>query len=138
MTKTEVTIRTRSLMVNPLLNRKQFLVDIYHPGQVQPTFEVVKAELAKMFKVKDVQTIQLSGFETKFGGSKTTGFGIIYDTLSAMKKYSPRHILIRAKLSTKTRAPRKARKEIKKKARLSHDLKDYKRKEAKKASKKKK
>ena len=136
--KSAVTIKTRELIVNPLLNRKQFIVDVLHPGKVQPKFEEIKAELAKMYKVKDPQTIVLKGFTTKFGGGKTTGFCLIYDTLTAMKKYVPQYYLIRAGLAKKTKQPRKARKENKKKWRMCHSLKDYKKKEAKKASRKKK
>ncbi|KAL7722372.1 40S ribosomal protein S24 [Entamoeba marina] len=136
--KSEVTIRTRNLLVNPLLCRKQFVVDIYHPGVSQPSLTEVSEKIAKMYKIKDIKTIVLSGFATKFGGGKTTGFGLIYDSLSAMKKYSAKHVLIRAGIEKKTKAPRKARKEHKKKWRMCHSLKDYKVKEMKKASRKKK
>ena len=136
--KSQVTIRTRNLIVNPLLCRKQMTVDIYHPGVAQPKFEEIKQKLAQMFKVKDLQTIVLNGFVTKFGGGKTTGFALIYDTLSALKRFVPKHELISAKLAEKTRKPRKARKENKKKWRMCHSLKDYRKKEMKKASRKKK
>ncbi|ELP93304.1 40S ribosomal protein S24-1, putative [Entamoeba invadens IP1] len=136
--KAEVTIRTRNLLVNPLLNRKQVIVDVYHPGVVQPKSQQIREMVAKVFKVKDPQTIVLSGFMSKFGGGKTTGFAMIYDTLTSMKRYSAKYVLIKAGMEKKTKAPRKQRKEIKKKWRMCHSLKDYKRKEMKKASRKKK
>ena len=136
--KSEVTIRTRNLIVNPLLCRKQFIVDIYHPGIAQPAFPQIKEQIAKMYKVKDIQTIVLSGFTTKFGGGKTSGFAIIYDTLAALKKFVPRYYLVREKMDAKAKTPRKARKEHKKKWRMCHSFKDYKKKEMKKASRKKK
>ena len=136
--KNEVTIRTRNLVINPLLCRKQFIVDIYHPGIAQPAFPAIKAQIAKMYKVQDPQTIILSGFATKFGGGKTSGFGVIYDTLAAAKKFLPRFVLAREGHEVKAKTPRKARKEFKKKWRMCHSFRDYKKKEMKKASRKKK
>ena len=121
-----------------MLCRKQFIVDIYHPGIAQPAFPAIKAQIAKMYKVQDPQTIILSGFATKFGGGKTSGFAVIYDTLAAVKKFLPRHMLVREKHEVKAKTPRKARKEHKKKWRMCHSFKDYKKKEMKKASRKKK
>ena len=140
--KSEVTIRTRNLVINPLLCRKQCVVDIYHPGIAQPKFTQIKEQIAKMYKVKDVNTIVLSGFATKFGGGKTTGFALIYDTIAALKKFVPRYYITRSKIEMEkplpAKKPRKARKEFKKKWRMCHSFKDYKKKEAKKASRKKK
>jgi small subunit ribosomal protein S24e len=31
------------------------------------------------------------GFRTKFGGGKTTGFGLIYDSLDYAKKFEPKY-----------------------------------------------
>ena len=35
------------------------------------------------------------GFRTHFGGGKTTGFGMIYDSLDYAKKNEPKHRLAR-------------------------------------------
>ena len=133
----ESTIKTRNLMYNPLLCRKQFIVDIYHPSIAQPKLTDVRDIIAKRFKVQDVGTITLTGFETKFGGGKTTGFCIIYNNAEMMKKFERKHILYKRKILEKKRLPRKQRKSIKKAKRLSHSLSDMKKKEAKKAKKKK-
>jgi ribosomal protein S24E len=42
----------------------------------------------------DAKTVFLFGFKTKFGGGKTTGFGLIYDNMEAVKKFEPKHRLI--------------------------------------------
>jgi len=53
------------------------------------------------------------GFKTNFGGGKTTGFGLIYDTLDFAKKFEPRHRLGRHGLYEKKTSTRKQRKERK-------------------------
>lgn len=53
------------------------------------------------------------GFRTNFGGGKTTGFGLIYDTLDFAKKFEPKHRLARHGLYEKKTQTRKQRKERK-------------------------
>jgi len=54
------------------------------------------------------------GFRTQFGGGKSTGFVIIYDTGAAQLKFEPKHRLVRKKLAPKvdklSRQMRKQRK----------------------------
>ena len=38
------------------------------------------------------------GFRTQFGGGKTTGFALIYDTLDYAKKIEPKYRLVRVSL----------------------------------------
>merc|ERR1712125_77224 len=108
-----VTLRTWDFMSNPLLSRRQFLLDVIHPGRAN----VPKAELqklvAQMYKVNDESTIFLFGFKTQFGGGKSSGFGLIYDTIAAAKCYEPRYRLLRQGLVTKVESSRKQRKERK-------------------------
>lgn len=35
------------------------------------------------------------GLRTQFGGGKTTGFALIYDSSEALKKFEPRYRLVR-------------------------------------------
>lgn len=53
------------------------------------------------------------GFQTQFGGGKTTGFALIYDTLDHAKKFEPKHRLVRNGLITRQKTARKQRKERK-------------------------
>lgn len=54
------------------------------------------------------------GFRTHFGGDKTTGFGMIYDSLDYnVKKNEPEHRLARHSLYEKKKTSRKQRKERK-------------------------
>ena len=53
----------------------------------------------KMYKVNEVNRVILFGFRTAFGGGKSTGFALIYDTIEDAKKYEPKYRLARVSLS---------------------------------------
>ena len=55
----------------------------------------LREKLAKMYDVSDNACVSLFGFRTQFGGGKSTGFGLIYDNIDAMKKFEPKHRVIR-------------------------------------------
>lgn len=55
----------------------------------------LREKLAKMYDVNDNACVSLFGFRTQFGGGKSTGFGLIYDNLDSMKKFEPKHRVIR-------------------------------------------
>lgn len=55
----------------------------------------MKKLIAKLYNVADEQTIFVFGLHTAFGGGKSTGFALIYDTLAKAKSYEPRFRLIR-------------------------------------------
>ena len=48
-----------------------------------------------MFKVNEVNRVILFGFRTAFGGGKSTGFALVYDTIEDAKKYEPKYRLAR-------------------------------------------
>ena len=50
-----------------------------------------------MYDVKDQNAIFVFKFQTHFGGGKSTGFGLIYDTVENAKKYEPKYRLIRVR-----------------------------------------
>ena len=55
----------------------------------------LKDKLASMYEVKDPNSIFVFKFRTHFGGGKSTGFGLIYDSVENAKKYEPKYRLIR-------------------------------------------
>merc|ERR1712130_355666 len=97
---TAITVRTRKFMTNRLLSRKQMIVDIIHPNAATPKKSEVRESLAKNYEVAPDQIIAF-GFKTQFGGGKTSGFALIYDSVSAAKKVEPRYRLIRHGLADK-------------------------------------
>nr|AGH70207.1 40S ribosomal protein S24 [Placozoa sp. H4] len=112
MSEGAITIRTRKFMTNRLLNRKQMVVDVLHPGKATVKKSVIKEKLAQMYKCTGDYIICF-GFKTIFGGGKSTGFALIYDNLDYLKKFEPKHRLVRLGFLERRKATRKQRKERK-------------------------
>merc|ERR1712166_1085881 len=114
LTMGDFTIRTRKFKQNPLLGRKQFVLDIIHPGMANVSKKDLATKLASMYKVHDSGCIQLFGFKTSFGGGRSSGFGLIYENKDKMKKFEPKYRLQRAGLiSDKKGAGRRGKKDAK-------------------------
>ncbi|CAK9001330.1 unnamed protein product [Durusdinium trenchii] len=110
----EFTIRTRKFQNNPLLGRKQFVLDVIHPGMANVSKKDLAEKIRSMYKVHDVQCIQLFCFKTAFGGGRSSGFGLIYENLEKMKKFEPKYRLKRAGLGGEKSGPgRRAKKDTK-------------------------
>ncbi|KAK4104397.1 hypothetical protein N658DRAFT_419027 [Parathielavia hyrcaniae] len=108
-----VTLRTRKFIRNPLLGRKQMVVDILHPNRSNISKDELRDKLAGMYKAQKDQ-VSVFGLRTQFGGGKTTGFALVYDSPEAMKKFEPHYRLVRVGLATKIeRASRQQRKQRK-------------------------
>eukprot|EP01094_Clydonella_sp_ATCC50884_P021216 TRINITY_DN461_c0_g1_i1.p1 TRINITY_DN461_c0_g1~~TRINITY_DN461_c0_g1_i1.p1 ORF type:complete len:148 (-),score=58.88 TRINITY_DN461_c0_g1_i1:47-457(-) len=132
--KTACTIRTRKFKGNPLLSRRQMIVDVIHPGRAPVPKSELRTLLAKMYKVDNQDNIVLYGFKTAFGGGKSSGFGLIYDTPTALKKYEPRHRQARLGLIKQEKTARKQKKEKKNRLKKLHGMEKVKGKKAKKTS----
>merc|ERR1712169_135954 len=87
-----VTLRTRKFIRNPLLGRKQMVVDILHPN---------RANISKANK----DQVNVFGLQTQFGGGKTTGFALVYDSPEALKKFEPHYRLVRVGFASKIEKP---------------------------------
>uniref|UniRef100_A0A7S2SED0 40S ribosomal protein S24 n=1 Tax=Rhizochromulina marina TaxID=1034831 RepID=A0A7S2SED0_9STRA len=114
MTEQSVVIKTRKFMRNPLLARKQMIVDIIHPGRPNVPRAELQEVIGGMHK-SDAKLVVLFGFRTKFGGGKSTGFCVIYDTEDALRKFEPKYRLVRQGFEEKKEKSRKAIKEAKNK-----------------------
>ncbi|KAF5945630.1 hypothetical protein HYC85_015858 [Camellia sinensis] len=130
-----VTIQTRKFISNRLLSRKQFIIDVLHPGR--PNVSKLKEKLSRMYKVKDPNAIFVFKFRTHFGGGKSTDFGLIYDSVENAKKYEPKYRLIKNGLDTKVEKSRKQLKERKNRTKKIRGVKKTKAGDAAKAGKKK-
>ena len=82
-----VTLRTRKFLTNPLLNRRQFILDVLHPNRSSVSKTELRERLQNQFKVDNEQSIVLFDFKTAYGGGKSTGFCCIYDTVEDAKKF---------------------------------------------------
>lgn len=51
--------------------------------------------MQKLYDVKDINQIIVFGMRTAYGGGKSTGFGLIYDSVSAFKQFEPKYRIAR-------------------------------------------
>ncbi|XP_015915084.1 small ribosomal subunit protein eS24 isoform X1 [Parasteatoda tepidariorum] len=112
MGESTVTLRTKKFMSNRLLCRKQMVVDVFHPNKGSVPKTEIREKLAKLYKTTP-DLIFCFGFRTQFGGGKSSGFALIYDTLDFAKKFEPKYRLIRNGFGERQKTGRKQRKERK-------------------------
>ena len=55
-------------------------------------------KLAKTLKVKE-ECISIFGMKTKFGGGRSTGFALVYDSADSRKQYDSRSNLLRVSMT---------------------------------------
>merc|ERR1712224_1030808 len=106
-TKATLTIRPRKMLTNRLLQRRQMILDIHHPGMPTPDKEGLKERVAEFLsKAKGHKALAeatvIFGMKTCFGGGKSTCFALAYDSIDAAKTHEPKHRLIRAGHDLKT------------------------------------
>merc|ERR1719444_83822 len=89
------------------------ILDVIHPNKANVSKADLKEQIAKQFSVKDDKTIFLFGFRTAFGGQKSTGFALIYDSLEEALATEPAYRLCRAGLKTRVEGSRKLKRELK-------------------------
>ncbi|KAI9888285.1 MAG: hypothetical protein M1814_000775 [Vezdaea aestivalis] len=113
MSDQPVTLRTRKFLRNPLLARKQMVVDVLHGPRPNISKDELRTKLSELYKA-DKKCVNVFGLRTHYGGGKTTGFALIYDSPEALKKFEPRYRLVRigeaAKVEKASRQQRKQRK----------------------------
>merc|ERR1711977_281563 len=99
--KGTVTIRPRKFLTNRLLQRKQMILDVHHPGLPTVDKDTLKKMVAEyLSKAKgskaNAEATVIFGMKTKFGGGKSSCFALVYDSVDAAKKFEPQHRLIRS------------------------------------------
>lgn len=72
------------------------VLDVLHPGKATVPKTEIREKLAKMYKTTP-DVVFVFGFKTQFGGGKTTGFAMVYDSLDYAKKNEPKYRLARVR-----------------------------------------
>ena len=70
------------------------VVDVLHPGRSNVPKTELREVLAKMYKTTQ-DVVVCFGFKTAYGGGKSTGFALIYDSMDFLKKNEPKYRLKR-------------------------------------------
>merc|ERR1711998_695511 len=102
----------RKFLTNRLLQRRQMILDVHHPGSATPN----KGYLSKAKGAKaDENATIIFGLRTCFGGGKSTCFALVYDNVDAAKKMEPKYRQIRSGFqeANSLKVGRKQRKEKK-------------------------
>ena len=104
---------TKKMVKNPLLARKQMQIELIHPDEANISKTAIKEKLAGVFKTKS-ECIAIFGLHSKFGGGRSSGFALIYDSVDLRKQFDQKTLLKRDSLyeGTKTKT-RKQLKDIK-------------------------
>jgi small subunit ribosomal protein S24e len=71
------------------------VVDVLHPSRPNVSKDEMREKLSKMYKTPKEQII-VFGFRTAFGGGKSTGFALVYESKEALK-FEPRYRLVRVR-----------------------------------------
>ncbi len=73
------------------------MIELIHPEKANVSKNDIKAKLAQTLKAKE-ENISIFGLKTKFGGGRSTGFALIYDSLDSRKKYDSKKMLRRVSI----------------------------------------
>ena len=95
-----VTLRTRKFITNRLLQRKQMVLDVIHPARPNVSKSELSEKLSEMYKTPKEQCV-VFGMRTAFGGGRSTGFALIYDSRESMK-FEPKHRLVRVSIGQRS------------------------------------
>ena len=112
MADSACTIRTRKVKSNRLLCRRQMVVDVIHPDRASVSKKDIREKVAQLYKTTS-DMVFCFGFNTNFGGGKSSGFALVYESMDFAKKFEPRHRLVRQGVVEPKKTARKQRKERK-------------------------
>ena len=85
-----------SLRIYLITNLRPQVVDVFHTGRATVPKTEVREKLAQMYKTTP-DVVFCFGFRTQFGGGRTTGFALVYDSLDFAKKLEPKYRLQRVR-----------------------------------------
>lgn len=87
--------------------------DVLHPNRPNVSKDELRTKLSELYKANK-EAVSVFGFRTQYGGGKSTGFALIYESQEAMKKFEPHYRLVRygmaKKVDKSSRQQRKQRK----------------------------
>lgn len=73
----------------------------------------MRDKIAQIYKAEK-DAVSVFGFRTQFGGGKSTGFGLVYNSVADAKRFEPTYRLVRYGLAEKVeKASRQQRKQKK-------------------------
>ncbi|WFD17091.1 hypothetical protein MARU1_003138 [Malassezia arunalokei] len=108
-----ITLRTRKFISNRLLQRRQMVLEVIHPARPNVSRAELQEKVGELYKTPKEQ-VSVFGMRTHFGGGRSTGFALVYDSKDAAQRFEPTYRLVRNGIVAKVEKPsRKLRKERK-------------------------
>lgn len=74
--------------------------DVLHPNKPNVSKDSLREKLSELYKVGKDQ-VSVFGFRTQYGGGKSTGFALIYDSNAALNKFEPHYRRVRIGMANK-------------------------------------
>lgn len=111
-----ITILTKKIAKNQLLDRTQFVIDVIHTESGVCSKKDLQQLISKKYNAP-LEQVVIFGLRTKFGGNKSTAFGLIYGSKDSLRKFEPKHRLIKQGVLEKAKVTtsRKTKKDLKNK-----------------------
>jgi small subunit ribosomal protein S24e len=78
----------------PIDSNLKFCSDVLHPNRPNVSKDDIRTKLGELYK-SNKDSVSVFGFRTQFGGGKSTGFALVYDSNEALKKFEPHYRLVR-------------------------------------------
>lgn len=88
------------------------VVEVWHPGLANISKKEVIKQVAKIYRTKE-ENVMVYGFRTHFGGSRSTGFAMVYDNKDFLTKIEPGYRVKRLAGNQPRDGGRKQKKETK-------------------------
>lgn len=77
------------MIKNKLLDRLQFILDVFSEQGSNCSKKEITELVANKFKCSP-ENVVIYGLQTKFGGSRISGYGLIYNNKDSLSKYEPK------------------------------------------------
>ncbi len=99
-----------------MLDRTQFLIDVFHADSAVCSKKDLQKLISQKFNAP-LEQVVIFGMRTKFGGNKSSAFGLIYGSKDSLRKFEPKHRLIKQGVLAKPKVvtSRKTKKDLKNK-----------------------
>jgi len=78
----------------------QLRSDVLHPNRPNVSKDELRQKLSELYKAEK-DSVSVFGFRTQYGGGKSTGFALVYDSAEALKKFEPHYRKVRYGLASK-------------------------------------
>ena len=88
----EIGLPSAALFIETYTRNNHRLWAEYHNGKISK--DELRDKLAELYKTPKDQ-VSCFGFRTQYGGGKSTGFALVYDSAEAIKKFEPHYRLVR-------------------------------------------